>query len=106
MDIKDLILKEFTFIDHKKFIESPYFSKLNNSNSVSICLRQNRFNEGKNHVDNVINSKKSTQEFYKVKKGDTLYSIARKFNTTVAIIKKVNALTTNSLSIGQQLVVN
>ena len=58
-DIKDLILKEFTFNDHKKFIESPYISKLNNSNSVSICLRQNRFNEGKDHVNNVINSKKS-----------------------------------------------
>ena len=58
-DIKDLILKEFTFNDYKKFIESPYISKLNNSNSVSICLRQNRFNEGKDHVNNVINSKKS-----------------------------------------------
>ncbi|MDG1509876.1 MAG: LysM peptidoglycan-binding domain-containing protein, partial [Flavobacteriaceae bacterium] len=30
----------------------------------------------------------------------------RKFNTTVAILKKLNALTTNSLSIGQQLVIN
>jgi len=58
-DIKDLILKEFTFNDHKKFIESPYISKLYNSNSVSICLRQNRFNEGKDHINNVINSKKS-----------------------------------------------
>ena len=58
-DIKDLILNEFTFIDHKKYIKSPYISLLNNSNSVSICLRQNRFNEGKDHVNNVINSKKS-----------------------------------------------
>ena len=50
--------------------------------------------------------KKSILEYYQVKKGDTLYSIARKFNTTVAILKKLNALTTNSLSIGQQLVIN
>ena len=60
----------------------------------------------KKNVKPAINSKKSTQEFYKVKKGDTLYSISRKFNTTVAILKKLNALTTNSLSIGQQLVIN
>ena len=46
-DIKDLILKEFSFIDYEKFIKSPYFPILNNSNSVSICLRQNRFVEGK-----------------------------------------------------------
>ena len=51
-------------------------------------------------------AKKSIPEYYQVKKGDTLYSIARKFNTTVAILKKVNTLTTNSLFIGQQLVVN
>ena len=50
--------------------------------------------------------KKSILEYYQVKKGDTLYSIARKFNTTVSILKKLNALTTNSLSIGQQLVIN
>ena len=60
----------------------------------------------KNYSKPEINSKKSTQEFYKVKKGDTLYSIARKFNTTVAILKNANYLKTNSLSIGQQLVVN
>ena len=69
-------------------------------------LKKLKKETNKKQTKTAINSKKSTQEFYKVKKGDTLYSIARKFNTTVAIIKKVNALTTNSLSIGQQLVIN
>ncbi|MAC86812.1 MAG: N-acetylmuramidase [Gammaproteobacteria bacterium] len=50
--------------------------------------------------------KKSILEYYQVKKGDTLYSIARKFKTTVALIKEVNGLKNNSLSIGQQLVIN
>jgi len=49
--------------------------------------------------------KKSIPEYYKVKKGDTLYSIARKFKTTVALIKEVNGLKNNSLSIGQRLLV-
>ncbi len=40
---------------------------------------------------------------YTVVKGDTLYSIARRFNTTVDAIKKLNNLTSNILSIGQQL---
>ena len=49
--------------------------------------------------------KKSIPEYYQVKKGDTLYSIARKFKTTVALIKEVNGLKNNSLSIGQRLLV-
>jgi flagellum-specific peptidoglycan hydrolase FlgJ len=49
--------------------------------------------------------KKSIPEYYQVKKGDTLYSIARKFKTTVTLIKEVNGLKNNSLSIGQRLLV-
>lgn len=40
---------------------------------------------------------------YVVKKGDNLYSIARKYNTTVSEIKKINNLTSNNLEIGQVL---
>lgn len=40
---------------------------------------------------------------YTVKPGDTLYSIAREFNTTVDEIKDYNTLTTNILSVGQRL---
>lgn len=42
-------------------------------------------------------------ENYKVQKGDSLYSIAQKFNTTVDELKKDNNLTSNLLSIGQIL---
>ncbi|MBE6156121.1 MAG: LysM peptidoglycan-binding domain-containing protein [Firmicutes bacterium] len=41
---------------------------------------------------------------YTVKKGDTLYSIARTYNTDVNTIKKLNNLSSNSLSIGQTLI--
>lgn len=41
--------------------------------------------------------------FYIVKKGDSLYSIARQYNTTVEELMRLNNLTSSSLSIGQQL---
>lgn len=40
---------------------------------------------------------------YKVKSGDTLYAIAKKYNTTVNAITTLNNLTSNNLSIGQIL---
>ena len=40
---------------------------------------------------------------YTVKKGDSLYSIARTYNTTVDNIKQKNNLTSNTLQIGQIL---
>lgn len=42
---------------------------------------------------------------YVVQKGDNLYSIANKYNTTVDAIKKANNLTNNTLQIGQVLVI-
>ena len=42
---------------------------------------------------------------YRVKKGDTLASIARVFQTTVSSLKKWNSLRSNSLRIGQRLTI-
>lgn len=42
---------------------------------------------------------------YTVQKGDSLYSIARKYSTTIDKIKDLNNLTTNLLSIGQVLLI-
>ena len=48
-------------------------------------------------------SNTGTTNTYVVKSGDSLYSIARKYNTTVDEIKRLNNLTSNLLSIGQVL---
>lgn len=45
----------------------------------------------------------STQNTYTVKKGDSLWSIAKKYNTTVEQLKAANNLTSNLLNIGQVL---
>ena len=46
----------------------------------------------------------NNQLTYTVKSGDTLYSIARTYNTTVDKIKELNNLKSNTLSIGQTLI--
>lgn len=43
--------------------------------------------------------------YYKVKQGDSLYSIARKFKTTVAVIKRANKLRSNLLRPGKRLII-
>ena len=50
-----------------------------------------------------IPEKNTSDEVYTVKSGDSLYSIAKKFNTTIDNIKRKNNLTSNLLSIGQKL---
>lgn len=47
--------------------------------------------------------KSSKSDTYTVQRGDTLWSISKKFNTSVNDLKKVNNLTSNSLYVGQTL---
>ena len=43
--------------------------------------------------------------YYTVEKGDSLYSIARRFGVTVNDLKNANSLTSNLLSVGQVLII-
>jgi len=53
--------------------------------------------------DDVVSE--TIDEYYVVSKGDTLYSIARKFNLSVANLMKYNKLKSNIISIGQELLI-
>lgn len=52
------------------------------------------------------NEEDNTNEIYIVKSGDTLYSIARKYNISVDELKKINNLSNNILSLGQKLIIS
>ena len=60
IDIKDKISSEFKFLNEARYQKSAFFSEISKSNSVSICLRQNRFIEGINR-NNESNRKKSVK---------------------------------------------
>ena len=74
--------------------------RLNNLTTNNLSLGQkliipNTSNANQNNDNNI----------YTVKSGDSLYAIARNFNTTVDEIKRLNNLTTNNLSLGQKLII-
>ena len=54
-------------------------------------------------VLNYIQKKPIDSNVYIVKAGDSLYSIANKYNTTVSELKKLNNISSNELSIGQRI---
>ena len=56
-------------------------------------------------VLNIPNQTGTAGNSYTVQSGDSLYSIARRFNTTVDELKTINNLTSDILSIGQKLLI-
>ena len=68
---------------------------INNLTSNNLSIGQVlKLPSGDTTKDNVV---------YTVQKGDSLYSIAREYGTTVDALKKLNNITSNTLSIGQKL---
>ena len=72
---------------------------LNNLNTTNLSIGQQL------KIPTTSSNTPTTTTTYTVKKGDNLYSIARKYGTTVDNIKRKNNLTSNALSIGQKLII-
>lgn len=91
---KEPILIEYGFIDNKKDSEK---------------LKNNLESYGEGVVEALTNylgvpyQEELKKDEYIVKKGDTLYSISKKYNLSVDELKRLNNLTTNILTIGQVL---
>lgn len=80
-------------ISRKLGITVDELKSANNLSSNLLSVGQNLIIPGK--------EAQATSDEYVVKKGDTLYSIARKYNTSVDNLKSINNITTDSLAIGQ-----
>ena len=70
--------------------------KENNLTSNSLTIGQ---------ILKIPQKEKVTDNYYIVKKGDTLYGISKKFNISINRLKELNNLKTNLLAIGQNLLV-
>ena len=97
---------------------SEYFASLKNANALSTITRDNNgpheetYTGGESekksrHISNIFKhsskSKTKGSRTYVVKKGDSLYSIAKKYKTTVEVLKKTNKLKKDALQPGQKI---
>ena len=74
-------------------------NRIASGNMLNVPLKGTRV--GKTQTTARLSHKKVTN--YKVKSGDSLYNIAKRFGTTTKAIQKQNKLSSNSLQIGQKL---
>lgn len=82
-------------------------NNLNVGQELVIYPGSNASNNAESQSGNSIVVSSNTQQntYYTVKSGDTLYKIARGHNMTLEELKELNDLSSNTISIGQQLTV-
>ena len=86
----------------KKFnISVDELKRINNLSSSLLTIGQQLI-VSNNNANNIS----TTNDYYTVQAGDTLYSIANKYNTTVSNLKAINKLNTNNIYVGQQLLLD
>ena len=88
------IIKDYNLHEFDNFKKGKYEKELK------------KLNKGKAPKKPKTVRKNSKSTVYVVQKGDTLYSISRKFGISVTQLKKRNNLSDNTISIGQKLIVN
>jgi len=91
-------------IARKYNVDLNILKKANNLNDNNLSVGQILTIPTNNNISDNIED--DINNVYVVKSGDTLYSIARLYNTTVNRLKELNGLTSNILSIDQELLVS
>ena len=100
-----------TYSDFYFFVKNPSNSintiiSLGNQNNTSDNnFMLNNINKIANSIATSINTYLKKDNIYIVQRGDTLYSIANKFNTSIDAIKEANNLISNALIIGSELII-
>mgnify|MGYP001103978090 FL=1 len=90
--------KLIRIIENYKLYE---FDKVKKSDLKKYKREENNTKSEKDPITTIENISKVKTHI--VKKGETLYSISRKYNVTVAELRKLNGLQDNTISINQQL---
>jgi LysM repeat protein len=80
--------------ENKSIIELNPFNYITNNTIVSTNSKSS---------DNQNVAKNSKPNVYVVKKGDTLFNIAQKFDITIETLKKWNKMATANIQLGQKL---
>lgn len=109
-------------LKEETFPESKYYTVQKGDNLYSIARKYNTTVEALKKINNLDSNNLQigkillienaaepqieTPTTYTVQKGDNLYSIANKYNTTVDTLKKLNNLTSNFISEGQKLILS
>lgn len=105
--------KDYYFIHRNTGITEPIIVEYGFLDSTSDDVNQLK-NNWRDYVDAVVRGvsdyigvtyDEPLEGVYTVQSGDSLYSIARKYGVTVDEIKAVNNLTSNTLSVGQRLII-
>ena len=86
-------------ISRKYNISVEELKNINNLKSNTLSIGQKLL------ISGTINDINFSTNTYIVKKGDTLYNIANKYNITVDKLKDINNLDNSNLSIGQTLII-
>lgn len=87
-------------ISSKLGVSVSDIKKINNLSSNNLSIGQVLIIPSKKSDDEESNAEENV---YVVKKGDSLWLIAKNYNTSVDEIKRLNNLSSNTLSIGQRL---
>ncbi len=77
-------------------ISVPELIKINNLKDLTLQINQKL----------LVPKRIKDYSIYIVQKGDTLWSIAKKFNMEVSELKRINNIENNLLSVGQELIIN
>ena len=94
------VLIEYGFIDNSKDANKLKNYLDNYSEAVVKAITEYA---GYNYFPPDINKENEAEEYYTVKKGDTLYSISKRFNVSIDNLKQINNLESNNISEGQKL---
>jgi LysM repeat protein len=78
-------------VDQKLYLTKP--SELSNENTDN------------SKTEKTVNPVKKQSVYHAVKKGETLYQIAKKHGTTVDFLKKLNNLRNDTIQTGQRILV-